>query len=68
MGLGWIVASLAPPFALVVILFLYFSSFQTYPATTGATVWRMLKCCPGLAFGAPTQWLGGMGIMVLFIA
>lgn len=74
-GLGWIVASLfsSLPFALSGYFPSYFSAlFETVSGitTTGATVLSDVEVLPrGLLFWRSlTQWLGGMGIMVLFIA
>jgi trk system potassium uptake protein TrkH len=74
-GLGWIVASLfgSLPFALSGYFPSYISAlFETVSGitTTGATVLADVEVLPrGLLFWRSlTQWLGGMGIMVLFIA
>lgn len=74
-GIGWIVASLVSslPFALSGYFPSYFAAlFETVSGitTTGATVLSDVEVLPrGLLFWRSlTQWLGGMGIMVLFIA
>ncbi len=74
-ALGWLTASLfsSLPFALSGYFPSYISAlFETVSGitTTGATVLTDIEALPrGLLFWRSlTQWLGGMGIMVLFIA
>ena len=74
-GLGWLLAALfgALPFYLsgVTPLFAdaYFESMSGF-TTTGSTILTDIEACPkGVLFWRSfTHWLGGMGIVVLFVA
>jgi len=73
-GLGWIIVSIFGSFPFLFSGYLSFTDafFETVSgfSTTGATVIEDVEVWPkGLMFWrCLTQWLGGMGIIILFIA
>jgi trk system potassium uptake protein TrkH len=72
-GLGWLFVSLVGsiPFALMGVppLDAFFESMSGF-TTTGATIFNAVETLPKsiLFWRSLTQWLGGMGIIVLFVA
>lgn len=74
-SLGWIIASLfgSLPYVISGHVFSYADAvFETVSgfSTTGATIFTDVEVLPKsiLFWRSLTQWLGGMGIMVLFVA
>lgn len=74
-GLGWLVSGLcaALPYVLSPLgVPLWDGIFESYSGltTTGATIFRDLTLLPDsiLLWRSITQWMGGMGIVILFVA
>jgi trk system potassium uptake protein TrkH len=74
-GLSWLICGVfaAIPFALAPApIPLWDALFESYSGltTTGATIFKDLTLLPGslLLWRAITQWMGGMGVVVLFVA